>query len=617
MKKHYYLTCFCLILFITCPVYAQSGHWSDNGNYDTSWYNESNPLLFINTPEEFAGIYYLAEQGKTFEGKTIKLTSDLDLKTHLWKPIISFNGTLDGNNRTIKNLNIRDIVNIGYSYYVGLFAELKSHAIIQNLKIDNTCRINIDFPDVIAWSAVLVGYIAGYCYDGKITNCHTAGVISVTSNAYYTYVGGMVGSTQFRNSITDCSNAGTITSFVKQGIDNQVGGIAGNGISLFTNCSNTGSITAQHSQESDNNNNAGGISGCNGGFTNCHNAGTIQSIYTTQGSYGYAGGICGYHNGWEITDCDNTGYIYATGNVMYAGGITGFTLSAVINHCSNRGKIKAHCPDKKENRLCTSAYVGGICGFSEQATILNSHNEGEISSYSSCESRSSGISISRKIINCYNLGAVNASASEGEEYLFYSLSYAGGITASGGSATTLDNCYNAAPVTGSVKNESNPILGVDPIIAHIIKETKLTHTYYNSDITNLSTNTGIKLTNEQMKGNNYDFLSLLNGNAFAYNKSNPEDTPAYNWLYTEGKVFPDISHQLPTSIPNLQQENDKINVFSQNGQLYIESKVAQKVSIFSIDGQLNKILDVYEGMHSYELPPNIYIINNQKVIIGK
>ena len=126
--------------------------------------------------------------GNTFAGQTVTVTADINMESVAnWTPIGTlenpFNGTFDGGNKTISNLNVNG------GAYAGLFGYANS-ATIKNVKIENA---NVKGTDC-------VGVIAGNVYSTSlIDNCHVSGNIKVEGN---TNVGGIVGKyyTKVKNS---------------------------------------------------------------------------------------------------------------------------------------------------------------------------------------------------------------------------------------------------------------------------------------------------------------------------------------------------------------------------------------------------------------------------------
>jgi len=93
-----------------------------------------------------------------FEGKTIKLMNNIDMNNEEWTPIVHFNGTFDGNNKTIYNLNVK--ASTTAATYVGFFTQLGPDATVKNLTIDGASVNGNHF----------VGAITGYT-QGAITGC--------------------------------------------------------------------------------------------------------------------------------------------------------------------------------------------------------------------------------------------------------------------------------------------------------------------------------------------------------------------------------------------------------------------------------------------------------------
>ncbi|MBE6326422.1 MAG: hypothetical protein E7077_05065 [Bacteroidales bacterium] len=79
------------------------------------------------------------------------------------------------------------------------------------------------------------------------------------------------------------------------------------------------------------------------------------------GKTGYAGGICGYAEKSEITNCFN--YIKITGS--RSGGICGYAYNSTISDCTN-------------NAVISGDYSGGICGLLYESTITRSFNLNDI-----------------------------------------------------------------------------------------------------------------------------------------------------------------------------------------------------------------------------------------------
>ena len=169
-----------------------------DGTADTSWYNDTDTEFSLSTAEQLAGLAKLVDDGNNFAGKTIKLTSDLDLyaKGENGEPICfnpigsyrtdrAFQGTFDGNGHTIENLNQNTwALDNGYYYGdlgLGLFGKVED-ATIKNLTMDNAS---------ISGESAIVGIVAGTAY-GDCT-FENITVENSKGNDYQYYAGGVVG----------------------------------------------------------------------------------------------------------------------------------------------------------------------------------------------------------------------------------------------------------------------------------------------------------------------------------------------------------------------------------------------------------------------------------------
>ena len=162
-----------------------------DGTIDTTWYNDTDTEFIIETAEQLAGFAKLVDEGKTFEGKTIKLDKNINLDNKLFEPIGSyrkdaaFKGTFDGQDHTISKLsqNTWELDN-GYYYGdlgLGLFG-LVENATVKNLVIDGA---SISGESAICGTVAACAY--GECTFDKIT------VKNSQVNDYQYYAGGIVG----------------------------------------------------------------------------------------------------------------------------------------------------------------------------------------------------------------------------------------------------------------------------------------------------------------------------------------------------------------------------------------------------------------------------------------
>ena len=298
---------------------------------NTEWHKnpDANGVYTITTAEELAGLASLVNDGTdTFNGKTIVLANDIDLKNLDWTPIgnstNAFKGNFDGQNHTISNLKV---IQEGKSY-VGLFG-YTTNGEIKNLKVHNA----------IVKGRKGVGAIAGSPYVTKYTNITLTGLVHVDG---LSHVGGMFGSNAYANltnltvnvqpgsyvNVNSVENgsayrsyAGGVIGFMGEGpmvvsdvtsninvigttID--VGGITGIAHmgNSFINCSSSGNVTITNALDEDDAAEIGGIAGVwnnNTGytvtFTNCSYTGTLTATLEDGSSFTnfHNNGLVGKH----------------------------------------------------------------------------------------------------------------------------------------------------------------------------------------------------------------------------------------------------------------------------------------------------------------------------------
>ena len=280
-----------------------------------------------------------------------KLMMDIDLSTVCnetvgsWTPISSFEGTLDGNEKTLSNFYM-----VTTSGYEGLIEYL--YGTVKNLNVEGYFE-----------GGTYCGAIVGHAYeDGEVENCSYSG----------TYTGsGIVGLNDGK--ITNCINHATGTDVG--------GGISELNEGTIIGCYNYGSCT----------NVEAGIVGSNyGRIEDCHNYGALnigEEVYMGGIVYtnfakgiivncsnhaeiigkGYVGSIVNDNKGLVIA-CYNEGTVTGTG---YHGGICGDNdAAAKIIACYNVGNIN-------ETEEGWDMYVGGIVGFNA-GTISACYNTGAI-----------------------------------------------------------------------------------------------------------------------------------------------------------------------------------------------------------------------------------------------
>ena len=238
--------------------------------------------------------------GDTFEGKTVKLAADLDLKNEQWMPIgywQTFNGTFDGQNHTISNLRHHGTE---ADCYVGLFGYTEN-ATIKNLTINN---VDIKLVADNSWAGGHMGALVGNA-DGTIVieNINVTGDVKIDGDltqAGAGRIGGVVGGNTCTGTIKNVVVNANAGSFVKG--NSSVGGIAGQlqpsatgGELTFENCSSNIDVTAQQFY-------AGGIIGLAAygtSFTDCSTSGNISVLAGRSGNANDLYRVGGIAGGWD------------------------------------------------------------------------------------------------------------------------------------------------------------------------------------------------------------------------------------------------------------------------------------------------------------------------------
>lgn len=181
--------------------------------------NEVDKVLTINTVQEFVTFAKSVNGGNSYAGKTVKLGKDIDLAGVTWTPIGTstniFKGTFDGNDKTIKNLEVL----MAGKNDVGLFG-VTHDGEIMNVTVENAKvagRLN-------------VGVVAGTPYTSKYTNINVTGNVEVDGMAYVGAVGGKNAYADWKNVTVNVSgnsyvNANSVEN--NKAYRTYVGGVVG------------------------------------------------------------------------------------------------------------------------------------------------------------------------------------------------------------------------------------------------------------------------------------------------------------------------------------------------------------------------------------------------------
>ena len=274
----------------------------------------------------------------TFAGKTVKVIADIDLQGAPWTPIgywETFEGTFDGGDHTIRNLNVTATE---ADCYLGLFG-CTNNATIKNVKIHNAVVKATVGDDT--WAGGHLGVLVGYP-DGTtlIENVTLTGDIKVegpmdkkAAQRIGAVVGGFEAKSLTLNNVTVDAAKG---SYVKGNL--YVGGVVGQPICpvAMTNVVSNIDVYSQDGM-------VGGIAGYvmpNSTLTDCSSTGNVYRISAagTENQLKRIGGILG---SWEssygkvvLDDCAFAGTLYIAGaeytDYLY-GGLVGRAANTAEN----------------------------------------------------------------------------------------------------------------------------------------------------------------------------------------------------------------------------------------------------------------------------------------------
>ena len=307
--------------------HALWGAWAQTPSRPSIGNGVDNPYQ-ISTAAELAWFRDQVNSGYTTISAT--LTKDIDLaefchakdgtkytKEVSWTPIGNsdnienmYQGTFDGNGKTIRNLYINDISEyIGIPCEAGFFGYAEKGS-IKNITFDNA-KVKTTADDYC--TGILVG-VAGSCIENIkiLANCSVEGK---------NYVGGIAG--RANGDIGNCENHAMVNGA------NFVGGIVGNYVfsdKSITSCANYGDVT---------------------------------------GSGERVGGIAGDFNSGTIQNCANYGDITGTFNV---GNLIGFAEECNLNNVLGTGNVTA------TSRNPAGLLVGNIENSSSTASGILAYN---------------------------------------------------------------------------------------------------------------------------------------------------------------------------------------------------------------------------------------------------
>ncbi len=287
--------------------------------------------------------------------------------------------------------------------------------------------------------------------NGQTKKSTNNGKISTTSSADNKGVGGFVGYSYGKITLTDCVNEKNATITGKERVGGLVGYI-GKADSdsqkemVISGCENKAAVTSNSTNDVYG---IGGIVGYNSGhkvaMTNCINSGAITGTHETAG-------IIGYSDHSDISGCTNSGAVSGFATV---GGIVGKMGGGSIVSCKNTATVKASkARDIDGDGNLDGAYLGGIAGW-----------------------------IAGNVNNCYNSGTVTTETSWGNSNIV------GGIVGFLVNGKTVSYCYNSGNVVGS--DNIGGIVGINNgTVSYCYQDGALNDLYLGTSPSNFITSNG-------------------------------------------------------------------------------------------------------------------------------
>lgn len=279
-----------------------------------------------------------------------------------WNPSNSFNGTLDGNNKTIKFNSNNE----------GLFGAVYNNGLIKNLHIEgNVSHENIDNDDYNIYLGIITGY-----NNGTIKNCNINGNIKFKSiKEGRRYIGGLVGANSYNGQLSYLCSSINIHFECEHSYFSCVGGIVALNYGAVSNIYNNNMLELCFDRT----------------------VGIINQVTV--------GGLIGTNSG-NVYNTSNNINLNTNGNVntIQIGGIIGQNNKKVYNNFV-KGNISGNLTCLKDGSEIFSAAGGLVGGNSyENANIDNCYSLLDLSTFTITNSyRGSilGILNSSTIQYCY------------------------------------------------------------------------------------------------------------------------------------------------------------------------------------------------------------------------
>lgn len=468
---------------------AQTGFWTDEGNYDKTWPSAEDidgDYYNIRNEADLAAFANLVNTGKeTFKGKIVRIyNTHIDLTDHYWIPVGSddkvygerkFEGTFDGMGHRFENVMIdidqmltanMDVEEIGF--FINNYGTIKNVS-LQSMQIRGT---EYEGAEYNTNRAIDIGGVAVYNMEGAvIENCiifddplkvtEQASLVNITEDLNCS-IGGICHMNY--GTIRKCRNEKPIEI-----IKGDIGGVVWWNYGTLIECENSRSLRSSMNWVQS----VAGVASCNFGngiISGCTNSGDL-SAYHVSGIVNVNGGNLDESCIVRVENCVNTGRIEGHNAAGIGNTNDGQLGEAKMQNNRNEGYIigkkAAGIVAKNCDVLECCINIGQVDGFYSAAgivcssstyvyTISNCENQGKITAINdgsdskNLKAYAGGICADGlSINNCRNMGQVYASAP--------AYAYAGGILAYFSFRDmNITYCYNTASIS-AVLEKGRPV----------------------------------------------------------------------------------------------------------------------------------------------------------------
>ena len=290
----------------------------------------------------------------TYDGKTVSLTTDINLEGYRWYPIgryinnewTKFSGTFDGKKHIITNIYVNDAWSD-----LGLFGRVDKGR-IRNVNIEGgtISSIYTDRTDAHALHSSAVGGLIGYGFDCyEISDCHSSATIYANGGAGS--LCGEIRGDKIQTIVSNCSASGTV--YGRESCGGLIGNVYGN--VEVRNCFATGNVEISVGNE-----NAwyrGGLIG-NIAYASIYNCYSIGTVNVDSNNSMYPGNVigCTYSN-------TRIHYVYGQDNINSEFGLIG-------NYCEDIADTARFNHNGANNNLLSSVKINNVA-YSDLLEALN------------------------------------------------------------------------------------------------------------------------------------------------------------------------------------------------------------------------------------------------------